>query len=378
MNIRSLTLKNYRNIELLSLNFCEGVNVFVGANGQGKTNVLESLYLLYRGQSFRVRGYESLIGVEQPSQALVQAKICKADLAHEVHIALQPKTRSLKVNDKSKSSSFLTDNYPCVLFSPESLAAIKSGPEQRRHLVDELLVSILPQGVSLQREYKKALKTRNRLLKNHKVGVATLTDTLDVLESLEKQFLSLATELAGARIAALKTLEPNLREIFHKISRDASKDISVDYVISSKSAMAWEKDEVYQSMERRLCELRKAELDVGISLVGPHKHDIRFLFDFQDSRHFCSQGQQRALILAFKMAQIMYHYKVHQEYPFLMLDDVLSELDAEKRESLIEFLTGIDSQIFLTTTDLDSTSRFKGRKTLSVYEVNAGRVSLIS
>jgi DNA replication and repair protein RecF len=126
-------------------------------------------------------------------------------------------------------------------------------------------------------------------------------------------------------------------------------------------------------MHNRALELRKAELESGTSLVGPQRHDIRILFAGKDSRFFCSQGQQRALILSFKMAQILYHYRAHQVYPFLLLDDVLSELDPIRRTNLVAFLRDIPAQIFLTTTDLSFSTDFGDRR-LSVLRIERGSV----
>jgi DNA replication and repair protein RecF len=120
-------------------------------------------------------------------------------------------------------------------------------------------------------------------------------------------------------------------------------------------------------------ELRSAELFSGRTLVGPHRHDIRFLFGGKDSRFFCSQGQQRALILSFKMAQILYHYRTYQVYPILLLDDVLSELDAVKRMNLVKFLRDIPAQIFLTTADLSFPMDF-GERGINIFRVENGTV----
>jgi DNA replication and repair protein RecF len=120
-------------------------------------------------------------------------------------------------------------------------------------------------------------------------------------------------------------------------------------------------------------ELRESEIQSGLSLVGPHKHDIRILFAGKDSRFFCSQGQQRALILSFKMAQILYHQRAHQVHPFLLLDDVLSELDPVRRSNLVAFLKDIPAQIFLTATDLSFPMDF-GSHRLSVFRIEDGTV----
>ena len=117
--------------------------------------------------------------------------------------------------------------------------------------------------------------------------------------------------------------------------------------------MTWDSEKIYDAMYNQLRERLPIEVANGVTMVGPHKHDIRFLFNNHDSRYYCSQGQQRALILAFKMAQIRYHKRISENQPILMLDDVLSELDQDRRNYLTEFLNQIDSQIFLTSTEMN-------------------------
>src|SRR6185312_16818402 len=161
-----------------------------------------------------------------------------------------------------------------------------------------------------------------------------------------------ATDLTWQRLEALRAILEDLNQAMNSISKNQNVDISVEYVISGENALKMSYSDVENSLQKRVLELSDAELASGSSLVGPQKHDIVFLYDQNDSRFYCSQGQQRALILSFKMAQIVYHRRVHGTYPALLLDDVLSELDPARRSSLVKFLKDIPAQIFLTTTDL--------------------------
>jgi DNA replication and repair protein RecF len=156
-------------------------------------------------------------------------------------------------------------------------------------------------------------------------------------------------------------------------------DISVDYLISGESALNWSDSQVFDALKKRHQSLALQEVAYGGSLVGPHKHDIKFLFNGNDSRFYCSQGQQRALILALKIAQIVYHHQVHKTYPILLLDDVLSELDMKKRMRLMKFLEQVSAQILITSTDLAWSDRLgveteKGHG--AIFEVVSGQVSL--
>jgi DNA replication and repair protein RecF len=147
----------------------------------------------------------------------------------------------------------------------------------------------------------------------------------------------------------------------------------VDNVISAQSAVDWDPNSVYDAHRSRLRELARAEIDSGQSLIGPHKHDVRFLFQNKDARFFCSQGQQRAIILAFKIAQILLFQQKRGESPFLLLDDVLSELDQVRRHNLLKVLSSLKSQIFMTSTELGVPEEF-AKSELAVFEVQSGRV----
>jgi DNA replication and repair protein RecF len=266
--------------------------------------------------------------------------------------------------------------FPIVLFSPESLSAIKEGPDQRRQLIDEILISHDPRQGHLLREHQRALKARNRLLKNISEKLDSTPDHLDSLESLNKIYFLLSTHLASARIKALKDIEPFFRDAMAFIMGDTHEDIAVDYSISGESALKWSDSLIFEALQKRHRSLVNQELAYGSSLVGPHKHDIRILFAGNDSRFYCSQGQQRALILAMKIAQIVYHHQAHQTYPVLLLDDVLSELDFKKRVSLMKFLEGISAQILITSTDLAWSDQI-GFDHNSIFTVKAGEITRV-
>jgi len=372
MQIQTLHLKNFRNYREIQLEIPAGVVVFYGANGQGKTNLIESFHLLLRGQSFRPSKRESLIQVGE-EQALVNAKLEKVGLRHDVSLRLTHERKSLIWNNKPAASPTLAREFPMVLFSPESLMAIKDEPELRRQLLNDAIMTHSATSVKTLRDFQRALRTRNRLLKSAKLQEISYAEARGVLESLDATYLPLAAELTVARLRALNALQDDFQRAVSDVLQKPGVEVSVDYLISEQNAVSWTRSDILTAMHNRVQELRAAELDAGISLVGPHKHDIRFLFAQNDSRFYCSQGQQRALILSFKMAQILYHYRSYQVYPFLLLDDVLSELDPVRRDNLVKFLRDIPAQIFLTTTDLSFSTDFGERK-LNVFHVENGTV----
>jgi DNA replication and repair protein RecF len=240
-------------------------------------------------------------------------------------------------------------------------------------LIDEALITHSTTGAKVAREFRRALKTRNKLLRDAREGRVSMHQSRAILESLDATYLPLAVALTAGRLELLQALADEFKSKAQGVLEAPDVDISVEYLISSQVASLWSRSELLSAMHKRAVELRDQELSSGVSLVGPHKHDIRILFAGKDSRFFCSQGQQRALILSFKMAQILYHYKTHQVVPLLLLDDVLSELDPARRTNLVSFLKDIPSQIFLTTTDLSFAMDFGDRR-LNVFRIVNGAV----
>ncbi len=382
MRLESLRLFEFRNFDRLELKLRPRLNFFIGENGQGKTNLVEAVHLLSRGVSFRPATSQNFLfhrGEIVSPRARVDGIFLKQDMHFDVELLLEIGSKSAQINGKKANSGDLLRSFPTVLFSPESLAAIKEGPDQRRQLIDEIVLSFDPKQGQLLREYSRALKSRNRLLRNIAEGLGPRTDLEASLESLNKIYFLLSTHLTFARIKSLEGILPAFRDAMKFISDDTVGDISVDYVISNESALDWSESKIFYALQKRHSELANSEKGYGGSLVGPHKHDIKFLLAGNDSRFYSSQGQQRALILALKIAQIVYHQSIHQTYPVLLLDDVLSELDSKKRVNLMSFLEGVSAQILITSTDMAWNDGFGRERNAhndwnAVFEVSAGKV----
>lgn len=371
--IKKLKLTNFRNLKDLEILLNPKVNIFLGQNAQGKTNIVESIFLTLTGDSFRFAANENLI---QHGQEISNIKMSlnHNDLIYESNISIQNTKKERLLNNKKISALDFSTKFPCVVFSPESLQSIKESSEQRRILIDELVLSASKQGNHILSDYKKVLKTKNKILKNYKSEILNKKQAVDLLLSVMPNFLNSATKLSVERIKSIKAIENDFNLIMKKISK-SEINTKITYRISDSDVTDWEPEDVKILLEKRQKELFDAELASGNSLVGPHKHDIAFLYSEKDSRIYCSQGQQRALILSFKMAQIMYHRQIYGSFPILILDDVLSELDDEKRNSLIEFLNKIETQIFITTTDFSLSEQLESKDN-TVFHVKEGNVLL--
>ncbi len=375
MILRSLKAYQFRNFKDLDIEFNDRLNIIIGDNGQGKTNIIEAIHLLTEGESFRYSKNENLIGLGQ-NESAIHATIENNDLLSKMSLKITRSQKKLSVNGKPLTHTKLK-NFSSVLFSPESLNIIKESSDERRQLADQLVEQVTPHGYNLIRDFKKVLKTRNRLLKDISEEQIPSQMSRDTLESLNSSFLKLAAELTYLRICTLVEMRPEVEKALNQIhstdSGGKKVDFNFNYIISDVDHKDSNLEKIVNFLQKRMKDLEIAELKSGVSLIGPQKHDIAFLYNGNDSRFYCSQGQQRSIILAYKMAQIMYHYRVHEFYPILLLDDVLSELDLTKQESLISTLNQTETQTFVTTTDITLLSKLSMDKA-SVFKVRDGQI----
>ncbi len=375
MFIEKIRLLHFRNFIEAKLDLCPNVNILYGENAQGKTNFVEAISTALQGSSFRTTDVKNLINAPLSASAYVEIHLQKNNLQHKVATQLSEQEKKIFLNEKKVAKSTIRREFSTVLFSPESLSVIKNSDRERRELIDELIESIFIENRKCLENYRRLLKQRNALLKDFRDNKYEINPrNVLYLETLTEQFLLCAAEVVEIRLKALQKIIPLLQQVLTEIFNEGDVDIAVDYVISDQRFRHIERSEAYDAMYKRSLQLKSAEIKMGHSLVGPHKHDICLLFNEKDSRYYCSQGQQRLLILAFKMAQIGLHFDVHGSYPILLLDDVLSEIDEFKRHKLIEVLESLRAQIFITTTE-NTVLRYLNRSSYSVFEVKKGQIN---
>lgn len=373
MQLKTLGLKNFRNISEAHLQLSPSLNIFIGENGQGKTNFIESVHLLIEGESFRYGDYSTIIQFGQTS-SLIKALVQNNELEHQISVKIINNKKEILVNDK-KTAKLAPYLPPVVLFSPESLSIIKESADARRKLLDSLIETSLKNGKILLSDFKKALRTRNKILKDISENLVGRDIGLQTLESINQIYFALAAKLAYLRIRSLQEIKPFVQEALAKIeTKNPEVQFDFSYEISDQKIVENSEEKHFVLMKKRAQELLSAELSAGLSLVGPQKHDVIFLYNGNDSRFYSSQGQQRSIILAFKIAQIVYHYRVNGFYPVLLLDDVLSELDQMKQNSLVLALNEIQTQTFLTSTDIEVLKKLNLDRN-TVFKVQNGIVS---
>lgn len=388
MTVTWISLAGFRNLGIQTVEFGPKINVVVGQNGQGKTNLVESVQVLRTAKSFRVSELKhlrekshdlsttaaDLHGGEDEKLCRLRGEIYRGSLRDLVQMDLRAGRSTATVNGKKASSEDLNARYPTVLFSPESLAAIKTGPDMRRQLLDDAVRLSSPMARPAYVDYVKALKSRNRVLKDLGAGLISEAQGIALLESLQPGFIGPALEVIRWRQDALERLNPFFQFATRDILGASGLQVELRYDLLDDSELLKNPSEAAVFLKNRLEKMAPAERSLGSTLVGPHRHDLTFLYTGNDARFFCSQGQQRTLILAFKIAQIVYHGAIHNTYPLLILDDVLSELDAEKRQSLVRFLKSLETQTLLTTTDISVSSEVQSEN-LVVMNVASGKVA---
>jgi len=261
-------------------------------------------------------------------------------------------------------------HFQSVLFSPESLLIVKDSSQKRRDLLDELATSLYPGFIKIQWEYMRLLKQKKALLRKLKEDKIRKPQGEVLYEQISRQMLEKGADMTAYRLTAIQDISPILLQEFLSIMDSHYGNISIDYLVSNSKMMFQDKRQILNAMYKRWQELKPIEMATGQCLVGPHKHDIDFIYNGENARFFCSQGQQRAVVLAFKMAQIKLHYRAHKAFPILLLDDVLSELDREKQTRFVKYLISTKAQILLTTTDATLLPEVA---ISSVFEVIEGR-----
>lgn len=369
MKFTKIGLRNFRNISEQFINLHPGLNVLRGMNGQGKTNFVEAIYLLTHGRTFRTQDLTGLINKNGATGFFITSELTKGDLSYRINLGVSGRQKKVSVNDKSVSTPHLQRNFCSVLFSPESLLIVKDSPQRRRELIDDLCTTLFPSFSQIYADFKRLVLQKNNLLKKIRDREIDTAQGNQLNNHLTQQLFVKAAAVTLYRLQAIEEIEPFLLQEFLQIMDNHYGNISICYEISGEFIVKSNYENLLNAMYKRWHELKDKEVASGLCLVGPHKHDVHFFFNKQEARYFCSQGQQRAIILAFKMAQTRLHYRAHKEFPILLLDDVLSELDKEKQLRFVRYLLSTEAQIFLTTTDATALPEIAERV---VYEVNDG------
>ncbi|MFQ8667127.1 DNA replication/repair protein RecF [Anaerostipes caccae] len=337
MYIQSLELKNYRNYDRLIIEFSSGTNILYGDNAQGKTNILEAVYLGATTKSHRGSKDKEIIRFGE-NESHIRIHLMKQDIGHQIDMHLKKSRTKGAAIDRIpiKRSSDLLGFVPVIFFSPEDLSIIKNGPSERRKFLDIELSQLEKMYLHQLSSYNRVMAHRNNLLKQ----LAYQRELLDTLDSWDLQLVKYGSEVIRYRQKFIEDLNEIIREIHKNLTGKKEKivlkyDYSVNY------------DEFLTVLQRK----REIDLKYASTGAGPHRDDIEFLVNGIDIRKFGSQGQQRTAALSLKLAQIELVKRQTGETPILLLDDVLSELDSSRKNYLLDSIK--DIQTLITCTGLE-------------------------
>ena len=362
LHIESLVFRNFRNYDALVLGGLGEITVLVGQNAIGKTNIIEGVQLLTALTSIRHATRDQLIRHGSES-ARLEAAVSDGNRALEITLALDDKSRKYQLNGKAKRPGDLTRLVPSVIFTPDDLDLVKGSMTGRRAALDTLGSQVNKNYYALRRDYEKVIRHKNRLLKDEADPA--------LVEAINEMVVTCGAQLVCYRTALFARLVPHIVEKYRQISQGREM-LSAVYVPSwarpaatansAGSSPAFvvpspeehtplQRDEARESLARALHERAGEERRRGRAVVGPHADEITFLLDSQDASLFGSQGQQRSIVLAYKLAEAAVIEEVLEQKPVLLLDDVMSELDGTRRAALVEAMER-GSQTFITTANL--------------------------
>ena len=350
MKIEHIKLTNFRNYDELELDFNPNINIIVGNNGQGKTNILESIYVLSLSKSNR-DGYDSdMIKFEKESLSL-EGKIIDNDLIKKLRVDITPNKKRVFINNKEihKIKDYIS-NFCVISFVPTDLDIIKGSPSVRRNLLNIDISQLYNNYITYLNEYNKIIKIRNDYLKKLYINNNSDFRYLDVIN---EKMIEKADKIYEYRFKFIEEINKNIADIYKKITGLDGLTIKYDNTLGLDS---YDKEKIKETYLKKLKKHLNQEMMQGISLIGPHRDDFTFYLDNVDMKVYSSQGQQRMAIIAFKISELSYYKKIIGSYPVLLLDDIFSEIDIKKRNKIINFLKK-DIQTIITTTDINDISK---------------------
>ena len=372
MYIEQLALRNYRNYDSTSVEFENKVNVILGENAQGKTNIMESIYVLAMAKSHRTSTDKDLIRWDQ-EYAKIDGRIQKQYSSLPLQLIISKKGKKAKCNhiEQQKLSQYI-GNMNVVMFAPEDLNLVKGSPQVRRRFIDMEIGQVSPIYLHDMSQYQKILQQRNHFLKMMQIKKQT---DQTMLEILTEQFIDMAVKIVTKRYEFLKLLQKWAEPIHKGISRGLEQ-LEIAYKPSVDVLEDQELSKMKVSFEEKFSKLRMREMERGTTFFGPHRDDLQFFVNGRDVQTFGSQGQQRTTALSVKLAEIELIHSEIREYPILLLDDVLSELDDYRQSHLLNTIQG-RVQTFVTTTSVDGIHH-QTLKEASMFEVVSGQIEKVN
>lgn len=356
MYLKEMQLVNFRNYERAYIKFDRNKNLFLGENAKGKTNLVEAAYLCAFSRSFRTNNSTEFVRFGEDF-AIIRIKAISQEIERVIDFTvLNNGKKMIKIDGKPiKRTADLLNNLVVIVFSPDDMGIIKDSPDKRRLFIDKELCQIRPGYYESLRNYKESLKSKNSLLKNREMS--NIEELLDVYDS---QMIKYGSKIIDYRSAFIDMLAKRSSEIQSKISNEKEK-LDIKYKPSSEKI----------NLEEKILKTREKDKIRGYASVGPHRDDIEFYINEKNAHKYASQGQQRTIALSLKLAEVKITKDVIGENPILILDDVLSELDFERQNYLMDSINNV--QLLMTSTDINN-GILERMKKKTIFRVDGGMI----
>lgn len=367
MKVIALKFENYRNLKDNIITPCDKVNIIYGDNAQGKTNLLEALWLFCGGHSFRSAKDSEVINWDKDF-ARLEMRFSGQEREQTAKILFKGNkggTKQVEINGiEKKSAAALIEKYCAVVFSPEHLNLIKRGPSERRKFIDSAICREKLKNAVILSKYTRILNQRNSLLKD----ILRRPSLEDTLEIWDEPLIENGAMLIKNRIDYVNLLSQRARIYHEGISKGLEK-LKIGYISSCDIEENDSIEEIYEKFKNKIKSNRKEDIRTGYTNYGPHRDDIEIIINGKNAKSFASQGQQRSAVLSLKLAEASILKERMGEEPVILLDDVLSELDTKRQDFLLNELT--DCQVFITCCEKSNKEQLKDGK---IFYLSDGEV----
>ncbi len=355
MKLKKLRVKDFRNLEQVEFNPCDGINVIYGQNAQGKTNLIEAVWLFTGAKSFRGAKDIELKGFNKET-TILEAEFENEGTLKDAKIIIEKRRKAFLNGKPLSAASALAGNFYAIVFSPVDLGLVRDGPKERRRFLDTAIGQIYPKYISNLKAYTRAVTQRNTVLKE-----ANKTGNINnsILSAFEAEICENGKKIIEYRIKYLKRITPFLTEIYSGLT-GKNESLEINYVNTLGD----------REFAQFLVDSRKNDMLSGITSAGPHRDDIEFSINGVNARSFGSQGQMRSIALCLKLAEAQVIKDITGEFPIALLDDVMSELDPSRQEYILNHISGW--QVIITCCEPDVINRLKKGKCIKVEK---GRLS---
>ena len=353
MWINKIKLNNFRNYENQEINFNDGINLFYGENAQGKTNIIESIYLCSVGKSFRARRDQELIKFQE-KKATVEVEFNKSDRDGKIKLEIENRKNIFLNGIKLKKLSELLGNINIVIFTPDDIDILKGGPQKRRRFLDVMISQLKPNYMHVLNLYLKTMEQRNNYLRQIKLE----NKNENMLDIWDEKLVEYGIKIYEYRNEFINKIKEKISDIHSKITSN-KEQIKIEYISNCV-----DREEYLNILKAR----RKLDIIKGYTTKGIHRDDFIIYINDNPVNVYGSQGQHRTAILSLKLSELNVVYDEIGEYPILLLDDFMSELDEQRKKSFLENIK--NAQVIITCTEKINVENLK----FFSYNISNGKI----